>query len=756
MKYVLLLFIGFHISQTPLHAQTRNGTIKGRVIDRDGQHLEGVHVALKASNYNQTTDPSGSFSIYAPEGTYTLLTQSLGKQVKEQKIEIKSSEVIQVQSIVLQDSVTQLKDAVVTGQFEAQSLKNSVYQVRTIDSERIRLRGATNLQAILNTELGMHFSNDLTLGTADVQLMGMSGQNVKILLDGIPMVDRGSTRESIGQIDVNTIERIEIVEGPMSVIYGTDALAGVINIITKKGFDGNNLTLTARLQEETAGNEYKAVTGKGTHNQNIGINWQHQGFQVGGNLSRNTFGGWQGKKTGRATEWLPKDQMLYAASLKYRKDRWNAWYRFNGTDEEITSLGNLNGEMVAADKSYTTFRWFHQLQGEFRQNEKLSYTGAFSYTDYSRKTLTTNIDFNTGKRTLSLDSSAQDKSLFSTAFFRGTTQYKIAPKFFLLAGIDISNNRSSGARILGAPTINEYALFLAPEWKITPGFKLSPGLRFIKNSVYDAPPVIPSLNGKITVNKRLDLRFGYARGFRSPALRELYFNFHDASHSINGNQNLKAEYSNSFTAFAVYQFIERKHFRINATLGSFYNIFHDLIDTGVDPQNKSQTTYLNVHLFKTQGLTLENKIFYRNLQATLGASYIGRYNQFSDDETTHLPSFTWSSEINTNLLYTLPKMGASVNLFYKYTGKKPIYELPSGTTVPTLAETAGFHLLDLTVSKTISKYINLIGGAKNIFNITSLNNTSSNVGGGHSTGGSVPMSYGRSYFLGLNIQWSKN
>jgi outer membrane receptor for ferrienterochelin and colicins len=753
---ILIHLIVFFILQKPLQAQTTIGTIKGKVVDDEGLHLPGVYVALKYSNYKQTTDPTGAFSIDAPEGTYTLLTQRLGKQLAEQKIEIKSSEIIHVQTIVLKDSITLLKDAVVTGQFEAQSLKNSVYQVRTIDSERIRLRGATNLQAILSTELGMRFSNDLTLGTTDVQLMGMSGQNVKILLDGIPMVDRGSTRESIGQIDINTIERIEIVEGPMSVIYGTDALAGVINIITKKGTDFNNLTLTARVQEETAGNEYKAFSGKGTHNQNIGITWQHHGFQVAGSVSRNNFGGWQGKATGRATEWLPKDQMLYTASLKYRKERWNAWYRFNGTDEEITSLGNLNNEMVASDKSYTTFRWFHQLQGEFRQNDKLSYTGAFSYTDYTRKTLTTNLDIISGKRTLSLDSSAQDKSLFNTAFFRGTTQYKLTPKFFLLAGIDISNNSSSGARILGAPTINEYALFLSPEWKITPSFKLSPGLRFIKNSIYDAPPVVPSLNGKISINKRLDLRFGYARGFRSPALRELYFNFHDASHSINGNQNLKAEYSNSFNVFAVYQLVERTDFRANTTIGSFYNIFHDLIDTGVNPQNQSQTTYLNVNLFKTQGLTLENKIFYRNLQATLGASYIGRYNKFSVEETTNLPSFTWSSEINTNVLYTLPKMGASVNLFYKYTGKKPIYELTSGTSIPTLAETSGFHLLDFTFSKNLCRYINLIGGTKNIFNVTSLNNTSSDVGGGHSTGGAVPMSYGRSYFLGINVQWSKN
>jgi len=164
-----------------------------------------------------------------------------------------------------------LEEVIVTGQFRPQSLKKSVYHVRVINSERIRVSGATTVQQVLNTQLGFRFSNDNTLGTTDVQLMGMSGRNVKILLDGVPMIDRGDTRESLGQVDVNSIERIEIIEGPMSVSYGSDALAGVINIITKK-FTGNSLSLTARIQEETAGNEYHPFNYRGVHQQNLGIN----------------------------------------------------------------------------------------------------------------------------------------------------------------------------------------------------------------------------------------------------------------------------------------------------------------------------------------------------------------------------------------------------------------------------------------------------------------------------------------------------
>lgn len=654
------------------------------------------------------------------------------------------------------DTTRSLNEVVITGQSEPQSLRNSVYQVRTIDSERIRLRGATNLQTILNTELGIRFSNDLTLGTSDIQLMGITGRGIKILLDGIPLTDRGDSRESLGQVDINTIEKIEIVEGPMSVIYGTDALAGVINIITKKAQDGSSITVNARLQEETAGDEYNALTKKGTHNQGVGVTWQNAYLQLSGNVTRNNFGGWQGASTGRAQAWKPKDQMLYTAGTRFTGKQWNVWYRFNGTDETITSLGNLNLLKEAGDQEYISKRWLHQVQSEWKVNEKLSLTAVGSYTDYSRRTLSTKID-STGRRTLSLEPRSQDKSIFTTAFFRGTAFYKAGDHLSVLAGIDFSNNNASGARINGTPTINEYALFVAPEIRFGQFFKLTPGLRFLKNSVYDAPPVIPSLNGKLTLSKSLDFRFGYARGFRSPALRELYFDFHDASHSINGNVNLKAEYSNSFNSFLVWQAVSREELRINSTLGGFYNVFHDLIDTAIDPNDRTQTTYLNIHLFKTTGFSFDNKLFWKNLQATVGATYIGRYNEFSasPQDFGSLPEFVWSTEINANLLYTFKKAGASINLFYKFSGKRPIYETADQVNIH-LAETEGFHMADLTFSKTLGQYVNLLGGIKNLFDVTNLQNTSTDTGGAHSTGGAVPMSFGRSYFLGLVFQWTKH
>lgn len=738
-----------------MSAQAQLLNVKGTVTDGN-EGLEAVSVSIDGTKYQTFTNTKGNFSLNIPGGKHTLNLKYLG--FLQRSFEINVIKDTDLGTLVLDVDAKALNDVVVTGQISPQSIKNSVYNVRIIGQEQIRLRGATDIKGVLNTELGMRFTNDLTLGTSDVELMGMSGQNVKILLDGVPVIDRGSTRESLGQIDINNVEKIEIVEGPMSVSYGSDALAGVINIITKKNTNGT-ITLNARVQEETAGNEYSPFNGAGTHNEYLGLAWQKNNWDASAGITRNFFGGWLGEKTGRALTWMPKEQYLTYGQIGYRKAKFSTWYRFNGTDEALKSLGepyrNTNtNRQAATDQFYLTDRWFHQLQSEYSLNAKNSLSLAASYTDYSRSTQTTEIDLETKRRTLSLAGN-QDKSIFRTSFARLTGQHKIGAHVAIQQGIEINLNSASGERIAGTPEINDYAYFISSEFKVNPKINLRPGLRFIKNSVYDAPPVIPSINTKFTLAKGLDLRAAYARGFRSPALRELYFTFFDASHSIRGNENLKAETSNSYNAFLSYQAVDRKNVRFNTTLGSFYNVFDNLISIGIDPADASINTYLNVNKHKTTGGTLVNTLYYKELFVSLGFSYIGRYNSFS--ETDALAEFMWTPEINTNIRYNFPKIQSSVNLFIKYTGKLPRYvgTLVNGEVIATKTEIEGFTMADLTINKVFYKHFTLNAGVRNLFNITTLNNTNTDSGGAHSTGGSVPNSYGRSYFLGLSAQISK-
>ena len=99
----------------------------------------------------------------------------------------------------------ELSEVIVTGQYKPQSARASVYQVRTISKERIKQQGATKLQDVLNTELNIRFSQDVATGGSDITMLGLKGQNVKILVDGLPMTGRqGTSNEiNINQIDIN-------------------------------------------------------------------------------------------------------------------------------------------------------------------------------------------------------------------------------------------------------------------------------------------------------------------------------------------------------------------------------------------------------------------------------------------------------------------------------------------------------------------------------------------------------------------------
>jgi outer membrane receptor for ferrienterochelin and colicins len=751
MKHLLflVLVLGCSIAQ----GQENIANIKGRIIGLQG-NIADVSVFIKGTKMGTSTNNHGDFMLKIPAGNYTLLLQHVAYQAIEINVQVKAHETISVGTITLSEKDRQLEAVVVTGQFSPQSVRNSVYQIRTISNEQIRLRGATNIQAVLNTELGIRLSNDLTLGTTDIQLMGMSGQNVKILLDGIPMVDRGSTRESLGQIDVNTIDRIEIVEGPMSVTYGSDALAGVINIITKKSLAKAHLSISARLQEETTGKEYNLMDGNGTHNTFLGTTYQKKHWEFTANVSRNFFGGWQGSLTERKKEWMPKEQYLFATGVGYRNEKLSLWYRFNGTNETLKSLGNtyINSQtnrLSATDQYYISTRWFHQVQGDFQWTPKTSLTAAVSYTDYSRQTQTTDIDLVSNYRTLNLTSS-QDKSVFNTAFVRITAQHKLSNFISLQQGIETSLNSSSGERILGTPSINEYAYFISSEWKLGSNINIRPGLRFIQNSVYNAPPVIPSINTKLTLSRNLDLRLAYAKGFRSPALRELYFTFFDSSHSIRGNTNLKAENSDSFNGSLTYQFMAQKMVKVKTSLSGFYNHFNNLISLGSDPTDATISTYLNIDTYKTVGFTINNHVVWKNIQGSIGLSHIGRYNRLA--ESNPLPNFVWSNEVNTTVLYNHPKSGTSLSVFYKFTGKQPIYQSISTSegSSTRLSEIASFHTADMTISQVFGKNYTLIGGIKNVFDVTTIQNTAGTTDTAHSTGGAIPMSYGRSFFLGIS------
>ncbi|MCC5930116.1 MAG: TonB-dependent receptor [Cyclobacteriaceae bacterium] len=644
-----------------------------------------------------------------------------------------------------------LDEVVVTGNFAPQSMKQSVYQVRQISAQRIQSQGVTQLQQLLQTELNIRFAQDLALGEATLSLQGLSGQNVKVLLDGVPVIGRQGTTNAVdlNQIDVNSIERIEIVEGPMAVSYGPDAIAGVINIITRRPVQ-KQLSARARIHTESAGSEYGL--NEGIHNQSVGAGYRWKNFYTQADVSRNFFGGWQGNAEGRDRQWHPKKQWLANALVGYEKNDFNLCYRIDGMKERIDNRENFQGN-EAIDQEYHIERINHQLQAEARFSDRIQYNGAISYTHFLRQTRSILVNRDTEQRFLAPGKGRQDVNQFDGITIRQTVHIRVADNLSLQSGIDVNVESGEGGRIAeGRRNISDYAAFLSAEYQPHRSVKLRPGLRSTYNSAYPAPPVIPAFNSLINLNPSMRLRASYAMGFRSPSIRELYFSFFDASHSILGNPDLTAEQSHSFNTSLQKDLWSSGPVKAGLELSAFYNRVRNMIGFGQSAADPRITTYLNIDQFETRGMNVLANFASGRFDGRLGFSYIGRYNMILGSSDV-VEDLTYSPEMNASLSYLFEKPAITVNFFYKYTGVMPFYELDAMQN-PRLAQIGDFHWADLSLQKKIMDHLQFSLGIRNVFNVTEIENTSL-AAGAHSAGGPRPVGYGRSFFAGLQFNLSK-
>ena len=231
-----------------------------------------------------------------------------------------------------------LNSFVVTGQYAKNSPEKAVQRITIIDQKKIEKMAAVNLKDVLSNSMNIRLSQDNVLGSG-MSLQGMGGQNVKILIDGVPVIGRLNGNIDLSQINLNDVERIEIIEGPMSVSYGTNALAGVINLITKTN-GTKKLSITANSFNENIG-QYNIDGGVSTSFKNSTI-----GFLAG----RNYFDGWvDGDKvlgedpriadSTRFKSWKPKIQYFGKANYHYRLKQGEVKYSLGIFNEKISNRG---------------------------------------------------------------------------------------------------------------------------------------------------------------------------------------------------------------------------------------------------------------------------------------------------------------------------------------------------------------------------------------------------------------------------------
>lgn len=637
-----------------------------------------------------------------------------------------------------------IKDVVITGQFEANTTQKAVQQIRVIDRKRIDQQGAVSLRDVLTNELNIRISQDGILGT-QMSMMGLAGQNVKILIDGVPLIGRMDGNIDISQINLNNIERVEIIEGPMSVIYGTDALGGVINLITKKP--------TNKQYSVSANSYYESV---GTYNidANTGFKYRNWAFSASG--GRNFFDGFS-TVTGdsiRAQQWKPRQQYFGDIQLTYKFKKQTHRLYSQGFTEKITSRNNPTitpYSISGFDDYFITTRLNNSLYSDFYFNNKATLNLINSYSTFERRKNSYIKNLVTGNELLTPNAEDHDTTTFGLLLLRATYITHNSSRFNSQMGYDVNLETGTGKRLeYHSQAIGDYALFYIAEVKPVTKLTLNGGVRFIYNTRYGAP-VIPSFNLKYDLTPMLTLRGSYAQGYRAPSLKELSLFFVDVNHNIKGNENLKAETSHNFLASLTHA-REVNKVSVKIDVSVFYNAISNMISlAAIDPTTQLYS-YTNIDYYKTKGLNVNHTTKYKSISTTIGLSYIGRYNQLSAGKT--IPAFSFAPEYKANVTYSIKKSKTDISLFYKYNGPLPGYAMDvNGQLYQTSIQ--AYHMMDASLTQSVIKDIlQFTVGVKNLTNVTAISyNTTASA---HSAGaGDMPIAMGRFLFTSIKLNLAK-
>lgn len=644
--------------------------------------------------------------------------------------------------IRLKPSYFGLDEVVVTGQYKAVAVDKSIYNIKYIGRPSIENKAVNTMAELLSKELNFRINNDPSTG-ASLDLQGISGENVKILVDGVPVIGRLDGNIDLSQINLENVDHVEIVEGPMSVIYGSNALAGVVNIITREN----------KYSQFRAGvHGYYESVGIYNLNGSLDTRFGNHGLSfVGG---RNFFGGYSLVDSSRSQEWKPKEQYNAGASYSFRKGKTSLKYKFEYFRENLLDRSDLFPPYYekGTDTWFTTTRINNSLH--FDQNLKagnnIHVLAAYSYYDRRKSkylkdltTLDTVLIPNPAEHDTSTFHSITARGGFNHALEEGILDYQI--------GFDINTEYGAGKRMQnGEEMIGDYAMFGSVQWHITKQLTFQPALRYSYNTKYESP-LTPSLNIKYELNKTI-FRASYARGFRAPSLKELYLQFYDSNHQIEGNEDLVAETSHNIN-LTISNNTSISSVPLKTKVKAFYNIIEDRISLiQVDPDNPLHYKNANTDHFESVGGDLSVGSYpLKILAVDAGFSYIGRKDSYYQSD-----EFIFSPSVLANVSLKFLNSKATANLFYKYTGSYPVYTYVSDEEIA-LYYMDPYHTLDLNLSlKLFRQQVRLSTGIKNILNNTQLQGTTGGSGHGGGDGASSLVGWGRTFFLGINYNFTKN
>ena len=506
MKPTFIILLFSFIATCSTFAQQSSNYVSGRVTDTNGGPLPGATISIKGKGTGAVTTSDGTYTLQLPgTGVYIITASYVGYQTAEKKFTTDENKKL---SFRLSEDQFDLGTVVVTGTRTPKLLKDAPIITRVITSEDIKKVNANNVADLLKTELpGIEFTFAMDQQTS-INMQGFGGNSVLFLVDGERLAGETLNNVDYDRLNLDNVERIEIVKGAASTLYGSSAIGGVINIITRESDDPWNLNLNSRFSEHND-HRYGGTVGFNAGKFNSLTNVQYNNVDTYGVDNPGDFSTVFGSRV-----WNFKERLIYHP-LETLKLTARAGYYFrerNKPGDTQDRYRDFNGGL----KANYTFNTLSNLEVgyTFDQYDKSDYQVLYKndVRDYS------NVQHNV-------------HALYN---------YTFNEKHTLTVGADylrdylMSYQFTDNANYI-MHTADAFGQF---DWNPTERLNVIAGLRFDYFSDSNVRHLSPHLGMMYKIGN-CSLRGSYSQGFRSPTLKEMYMVFNMANMMmIYGNPDL--------------------------------------------------------------------------------------------------------------------------------------------------------------------------------------------------------------------------
>ena len=756
-----------------LSAQTLS--LRGKVTNTANTPLTEANVVLKNIPYGTFTAPDGSFSFYnLLPGSYQLVVTHIGYQSQQRTVTVAPRKPAEL-NIALTESSEVLNDVIVTATRTERSVDEVPMPVQVITQEQIDRIGSLRLNEVLQEQTGLQTVSDHGAG---LQMQGLSSDYILILIDGEPVIGRTAGTTDLSRLTVNNIKRIEVIRGPSSSLYGSEAMAGVVNIITQDNEPGGNTP----VWNGTLSSQYRSFD-----------TWDAQaeaGYR-GERLSARLFAnrlrsdGYDLTSASIAQTVAPYQAYTLGPKLSYCfSDRWqlrvsSRFYQESSEDQLDIVLEETPTRMHSENERSD---WNVLPILEYRPNDRHKLQVRHYVSGYGTES----------SLTYQANAQVYDRSTFNQTFRRSEAQYDWyqSDRHIITGGVGHLTERVEATRYDDTNRFTSTYAFAQYQWQPTNRWNMVAGGRYDAHSAY-ANRLSPKLAVGYTANDWLSLQASFGGGYKAPDFRQLLLAFTNpvAGYSVFGSdvvqekfaelqqqgqitqvlidpatiKEIRAESSLAYNLGFTLKPKEKLTLRTNL----FRNDIQDLIETAPiarKTNGQSVFSYFNVTEVVTQGV--EMQLDYKlcsGLALSTGYQYLDTRNKeayrrvqdgevFRRDENNRTVAITTADygglfnrsrhSGNAKLFYTNTRYHFDVALRGLYRGRWGLGDFNGNTVLDADNEYAdGYWLVNLAARKHFGEWLTLEAGSNNLFGQTTANE---------------PALAGRIFFAGLQLKFSQS